>query len=71
VRSARRENRRDLVSVAFALVWQVSLFLTMVHLVLHKFDVMAVLLAALAVSTAFLYFFWYRPMAEADRAAKS
>jgi SSS family solute:Na+ symporter len=54
------ENKRDLVSLVMAVPWQVVLFLTMMMIVMGRWDSFAVLLVILAVLSVGLYFTWFR-----------
>jgi len=56
----KQENRRDLIALFFAIPWQISLFLTPVFVVIHKWDSVSISLSILIISTIGLYFFWYR-----------
>ena len=73
--ASERENRLDLASVPFALVWQVCLFLVPMQIVLLKFDLeFWVTVALFAVSLCGLYQLWLKrilrePAAAADTAA--
>ncbi|WP_052881055.1 sodium:solute symporter family transporter [Kiritimatiella glycovorans] len=56
-----RENRLDLASVPFALVWQVTLFLVPMQIVLLKFDVeFWITVVLFAISLFGLYRLWLR-----------
>ena len=60
VRSARKENRRDLFALVFAIPWQLSLFLAPIHVVIHRWNRFALFLAVFILSSIGLYFTWYR-----------
>lgn len=60
VRSAKRENRRDLFALVFAIPWQLSLFLTPIHVVIHRWNRFALFFAVFILSSLGLYFTWYR-----------
>jgi len=59
-----KENKRDIAAVFFAVPWQLTLFLTMMVIVLKRWDLFAVLLNLLLVLSAGLYYFWYRHLSE-------
>lgn len=63
-RKVSREHFNDLVSVPFALVWQVSMFLAPMLLVIHHWKGLAVSTALWLVGAAGLYWFWYRNLPE-------
>lgn len=54
------ENRRDKISLFFAMPWQVVLFLTMMMIVMQRWDEFFWLLIMLVFLSVGLYFFWYR-----------
>jgi SSS family solute:Na+ symporter len=56
----KRENRRDIIATFFAVPWQVVLFLTMMMIVMQRWDTFGWLLVILAVLSLGLYHFWYR-----------
>lgn len=55
-----QENRRDLFSTVTAIVWQLSLFLSGMMLVLRLWNQFFMLLGVVAICTAILYLTWYR-----------
>jgi SSS family solute:Na+ symporter len=55
-----RENRRDSIATFFAVPWQVVLFLTMMMIVMQRWDMFGWLLAILVVLSVGLYHFWFR-----------
>lgn len=59
-----REHKYDLVSVPFALFWQISLLMLPLLLIVRQFRAAAGAGAILAASLAGLYFFWYRKLPE-------
>lgn len=59
-----REHKYDLVSVPFALFWQVSMLMLPLLLIVRQFRAAAGAAAILAASLAGLYFFWYRKLPE-------
>ena len=62
VTGIKKENRRDLIAILFAVPWQLSMFLTLVHLIIHKWEAFFVLLSIFLVSSIGLYHFWYKPL---------
>lgn len=60
VRSIKKENHRDLFALLFAIPWQLSLFLTPIHAVIHYWDRFAFFLTVFILSSIGLYFAWYR-----------
>ena len=60
VASIRREHRRDACSTVVAVCWQITLFLSMMFVVLKEWETLAVLLVLLATSSVLLYRLWYR-----------
>ncbi|MCH7226602.1 sodium:solute symporter [Haloferula sp. A504] len=63
-RKVSREHFNDLISVPFALVWQVTMFLVPMLLVIHHWKGLAVSSLLWLVSAAGLYWFWYRNLPE-------
>jgi hypothetical protein len=58
--AVKRENRRDLLALCFAIPWQLTLFLVPVHIMIRDWSRVGVFLSVLVVSSLGLYFFWYR-----------
>ncbi|MBN2356049.1 sodium:solute symporter [candidate division KSB1 bacterium] len=56
----KSENRRDIVSIFFAVPWQIVLFLTMMMIVMQRWDNFGWLLTILIALSVGLYFSWYR-----------
>lgn len=54
------ENRRDKISIFFAVPWQIVLFLTTMMAVMQRWDNFVWLLCLLIVLSIGLYFFWFR-----------
>lgn len=54
------EHTRDISALPYALIWQITLFLCPMLLVLHQFTAFAVVLAINLFGLAGLYFFWIR-----------
>jgi len=62
--SIRGEHRRDAGSTVVAVCWQLTLFLTMMFVVLKEWETLAVLLVLLAICSILLYRLWYRHLPE-------
>ena len=60
VDSIRTEHRRDAGATVVAVCWQLTLFLSMMFVVLKEWKTLAVLLVLLAASSVLLYRMWYR-----------
>jgi SSS family solute:Na+ symporter len=56
----RREHRADLLAIPFVLVWQVTLFLLPMQLMIRSYTEFELTLLIFVVSLAGLYWFWYR-----------
>jgi SSS family solute:Na+ symporter len=54
------ENRRDIISVCMAVPWQLVLFLSMMMIILRRWDSFSWLLIILVALSAGLYYFWFR-----------
>ncbi len=59
-RKMSQEHFYDLVSVPFALLWQVTMFLAPMLLVLHNWKAFAITSVLWVIGGAGLYWFWYR-----------
>lgn len=57
-----RENRRDVITVPFALLWQVTLFLLPMQLVIKSYDSFWLTLPLFLVGLAGMYVFWWKPL---------
>lgn len=55
-----QENRRDIISTVIAMVWQLSLFLSGMMLILGHWGKLAILLGVFAFTSVLLYFNWYK-----------
>lgn len=60
LQEVNRENRRDIIATFFAVPWQVVLFLTMMMIVMQRWDTFGWLLVILVVLSVGLYHFWYK-----------
>jgi hypothetical protein len=56
-----RESRNDLMAVPFALLWQVTMFLLPMQLVIKAYDSFLTTLPLFLLGTAGLYWFWLAP----------
>jgi len=61
-----RENRNDEISVPFALLWQITLFLLPMQLIIKTYDAFLWTLPLHLVALAGLYWFWWRNLPKAD-----
>jgi Na+/proline symporter len=59
-----REHKYDLISVPFALFWQMSMLMLPLLLIVRQYRASAATAAILAASLVGLYFFWYRKLPE-------
>lgn len=55
-----QENRRDILATFFAVPWQVVLFLTMMMIIMKRWDTFSWLLVLLVFLSFGLYHFWYK-----------
>lgn len=60
----RKENQRDIISTVIAIVWQLSLFLSGMMLILGHWEKLSALLIVFLVASVFLYFNWYRHLSD-------
>ncbi len=56
----RKENKRDMIATLFAVPWQLVLFLTVMFLVIQRFDVLGYLFVLLIFLSFGLYHFWFK-----------
>ncbi len=61
-RAVDRENRRDMATVPFALLWQVTLFLLPMQLVVKAYSSFWATLPLFLTGLTGMYFFWWRPL---------
>ena len=61
-----REHRNDILTVPFALLWQVAIFLLPMELVIKSYVSFAMTLPWFLVGAAGLYKFWWRALPPAD-----
>ncbi len=71
LRQIKKENQRDIVSTVIAMVWQLSLFLSAMMVVLGLWDKFAVLITVFGISSVVLYFNWYRHLSEEVKTEES
>jgi len=57
-----REHKYDLISVPFALFWQISMLMLPMLLIVRQYGASAVAAGILGLSLVGLYFFWYRKL---------
>jgi Na+/proline symporter len=57
-----RENRQDMISVPFAMLWQVTLFLLPMQLVIKSYGSFWMTLPFFLFALSGMYFFWWKPM---------
>jgi SSS family solute:Na+ symporter len=60
-----REHHYDLISVPFALAWQITMLMLPMLLIIRQFRAAAFTGAILAAALVGLYFFWYRKLPSA------
>jgi Na+/proline symporter len=58
--SVNKENKRDIISTIFAVPWQLTLFLTLMTIIMRRWDLLIILSGVLIFLSAGLYFFWFR-----------
>lgn len=56
----RKENKRDIIATLFAVPWQLVLFLTIMFLVIQKYDTLFILIGVLIALSFGLYHFWFK-----------
>lgn len=65
--NASREHRQDLIALPFALVWQTTLFLAPMLLIIHNWTGFAVASTICVGCFAAIWFFWFRHQAQENR----
>jgi len=63
-----KEHRNDLLALPFNMVWQVTLFLLPMQLVIHSFRAAKITFAIFCICLVGMYIFWYRNLPPADEA---
>jgi Na+/proline symporter len=58
------ENRRDIISICFALPWQIVLFLSGMTFIMKRFDLFFSLIIILIFLSVGLYYFWFRYLSD-------
>ena len=58
----RRETIRDLANMVIAVVWQTTMFMSVVTFVMHKWTVMVPTMAITVALSVVLYATWYRQL---------
>jgi len=62
----KKEHFYDVLSLPFAIVWQITLFLLPMQLLIRSWNAFFVTLVLFVISLIGLYFFWYRQLPEAN-----
>ena len=62
----KKEHFYDVLSLPFAIAWQVTLFLLPMQLIIRSWNAFFITLVIFAISLVGLYFFWYRQLPEAN-----
>ncbi|MDD2764852.1 MAG: hypothetical protein PHE83_12855 [Opitutaceae bacterium] len=57
-----RENRSDMIAVPFTLLWQITLFLLPMQLVIKSYQAFFCTLPLFLIGVTGMYFFWWRPL---------
>lgn len=65
------EHRNDIIAVPFVLLWQITLFLLPMQLVIHNYTAFWRILPAFLLGCAGMYWFWYRELPPAKPATVS
>jgi Na+/proline symporter len=65
--SIKKENRRDIIAICFALPWQIVLFLTGMTVILKRWDFFVLLLIILIILSIGLYHFWFKHLSDEVR----
>ncbi|HMA62706.1 MAG TPA: sodium:solute symporter [bacterium] len=58
------ENKRDIIAIIFAVPWQLSMFLTIMMIIMRRWDLFFILLIVFLGLSTGLYFFWFRHLSE-------
>jgi len=64
-----RENRLDVLTSFFAIMWHIMGVCTVISLLLHKWTTMSLTLACFAALSVIMYFMWYRRLQPREKAA--
>jgi Na+/proline symporter len=65
----KKEHRTDIIAVPFALLWQVTLFLLPMQLVIKSYSSFWMTLPFFLVGSAGMYWFWWRPLMRKETVA--
>lgn len=65
-RKMEKEHKNDLAALPFALVWQVTMFLIPMQIMLQTWKSLSVTLVLFAIGLGGLYWFWYRNLPETN-----
>ena len=69
VLEAKKENQRDLLLLAPACIWQITLFWMMTAFVVKKWDAFIISASVVSVLSVILYKFWYKNLKNKNSAA--
>jgi solute:Na+ symporter, SSS family len=61
-----RENRNSILAVPFTLLWQVTLFILPMQLVIHAYTSFGITLVLFCVGLTGMYFLWYKNLPKKD-----
>ena len=64
VTEINKENRRDIISIFFAVPWQITLFLAGMMIVLKQWSNFFILLSIFSFLSIGLYWFWFRHLSK-------
>jgi len=67
IADAKKENRRDIFSIFFAVPWQICLFLMWMMLIMKRWDNFVITLILTIILTTILYFSWFRHLSVKDK----
>lgn len=65
-RDMERENRNSILAVPFTLLWQVTLFILPMQLVIHAYPSFGITLVLFCVGLTGMYFLWYKNLPKKD-----
>ncbi|MBN1442600.1 MAG: sodium:solute symporter [Planctomycetes bacterium] len=69
-RAAEKEHRSDLMALPFNVLWQVTLFLIPMQIIIHAFGSLWITGSLFAICLAGMYFFWWRNLPGASAELK-
>ncbi|HID39842.1 MAG TPA: sodium:solute symporter [Calditrichaeota bacterium] len=64
-----KEHRNDIISLPIILVWQLTLYLLPMQLIIHTYQTFWITLGIFLACTAGIYWFWYRNLPPAESGA--